>query len=66
MAVNVLNAAVEQRAQGRTRTPRYIVPTFRSLRHGIPAATNDDRNRDDAIVSRSDAERALYEAWGWA
>jgi hypothetical protein len=65
MAVNVLDAVVERRAENRSRTPRYIFPTFRSLRHGVPAATNADRNRDAAIVSRSDADRALFETWGW-
>jgi hypothetical protein len=64
MAVNALDAVVERRAETRTAR-RSVFSTFRSLRHGVPAATNDDRNRDAAIVSRSDADRALYETWGW-
>lgn len=66
MAVNALDTTVERSAESAGRqVRRYVFPTFRSLRHGVPAATYDDRNRDSAIVSYSDADRALFETWGW-
>lgn len=66
MAINAVNATIERRARGAEREARgSALPIFRSLRHGVPAATYTDRNRSFATVSRSDADRALFETWGW-
>jgi len=66
MAVNAVNATMERRAKGVEREVRVSgFPTFRSLRHGTPAATYSDRNRGFAAISHSDADRELFETWGW-
>ncbi len=67
MAVNALNAAVERRVKVVGKEPRgFSIPTFRSLRHGVPAATYDDQVRGTASVAREVADRVLFEDWGWA
>jgi hypothetical protein len=65
MAVNTVNATVQART-GNDARRRFVFPTFRSLRHGVPAATHSDRARGFAAVSRDVTDRMLFEDWGWA
>jgi hypothetical protein len=64
MAVNTVNARIVRR-EGAERQDRIAFPTFRSLRHGVPAATYDERARGSAAISRDIADRILVEDWGW-
>jgi hypothetical protein len=66
MAISAVNATLERRTEDTKRAARRTAfPTFRSLRHGAPAATYSERNRGADAVSRSDAGRLLFETWGW-
>ncbi len=66
MAVNTVSATMERRAKGAEREARVSgMPTFRSVRHGAPAATYSDRNRCAEAVASSGAGRLLFETWGW-
>ena len=67
MAVNAIHSIVERRVRvvdGEGR--RFGFPTFRSLRHGMPAATHTDRVRGEAEVTRDLSDQILARDWGWA
>ena len=67
MAVNAVNGTSERRVKlVEKESRRFAVPTFRSLRHGAPAATYSDQVRGTAGVGREMADRVLAEGWGWA
>ena len=67
MAVNTVNARIARRAESEERqSRRFVFPTFRSLRHGAPAATYSERARGSAAIARDVADHILYEDWGWA
>jgi len=67
MAVNALNATLERRVKLVGKKSRgFSIPTFRSLRHGAPAATYADQIRGTTDTAREVADRVLFEDWGWA
>ena len=67
MAVNTLNATLQRRVKLIGKESRgFAVPTFRSLRHGVPAATFDEQVRGTTDAAREIAEQVLFEDWGWA
>ena len=67
MAVNVVNPTMERAVKVVERSGRrFALPTFRSLRHGAPAATYTERVRGEEVVSRDLADNALFADWGWA
>ena len=67
MAVNTINAGIERRVRTiGSEARRLAFSTFRSPRHGVPAATHSDRARGEATVSRDATDRMLFEDWGWA
>ena len=66
MAVSTV-ARIERREEtAQSRAPRFVFPTFRSLRHGAPAATYSDRIRGSEAISHDATDRMLFEDWGWA
>jgi hypothetical protein len=65
MAVNTVNARIARREGAERQDRRVAFPTFRSLRHGVPAATYDERARGSAALSRDVSDRILAEDWGW-
>jgi hypothetical protein len=66
MAVNVLDAVVERREIRTVPERGLVIPRFRSLRHGAPAATYNERTRGSAEIGRDLADRMLIKGWGWA
>ena len=65
MAVNA--AAMERRVRVIGKESRgLVIPTFRSLRHGSPAANHTEQVRAATTPEREVAERVLFEDWGWA
>jgi hypothetical protein len=66
MAVNTMSATERRPRIVDREARRFSFPTFRSLRHGAPAATYSDRTRGETTVARDMTDRMLFEDWGWA
>ena len=65
MAMNA--AAMERQVRVIGKESRgFVIPTFRSLRHGRPAATYAEQVRAATTPEREVAERVLFADWGWA
>ena len=65
MAVNTVNTRIARREGAERQDRGIVIPTFRSLRHGVPAATYNERARGSAAISRDVADRILAGDWGW-
>ena len=66
MAVNALDRVGERREVRAVPDRGLVIPWFRSLRHGAPAATYSERARGSAEIGRDLADRMLQRGWGWA